>query len=124
MAVTEITPTQMSLDTAITITAGAGTAIVAANTMEFAYPKHGKLLIIIDSDHADTAATFTASDYGINAGLGSLEVAVGNGLMKAVIVDSARLNQSVGSGANTLPNVLEVSWAANSAGFVRAFYLP
>lgn len=124
MAVTEITPTQMSLDTAITITAGAGTAINDANTMEFPYPKQGKLLIIIDSDHADTAATFTASDFGPNKGLGALSVAVGSGLMKAVIVDSARLNQDVGDGANSLRNVLEVSWASNSAGFVRAFYLP
>jgi len=124
MAVTEITPTAMSLDASVVVSQGAGTAIDAAKTMEFAYPKHGKLLILIDSDHADTAATFTASDYGINAGFGALEVAVADTTMEMVVLDSARLNQNVGEGANTLPNVVEITWAANSAGFVRAFYLP
>lgn len=124
MAVTEITPTSLSLDTAQAITQGTGTAINDSNTMEIQYPKQGKLLILIDSDHADTAATFSAGDAGVAVGLGDLEVAVGDTAMKAVIVSSDRLLQDVGLGTNTLPGVLEISWATNSAGYVQAYYLP
>lgn len=124
MAVTEITPTDISLDTAQAFTQGTGTAINESNTMEIPYPKQGKLLILIDSDHADTEATFTASDFGVAKGLGDLAVAIGDTAMKAVILSSDRLLQSKGDGDNTIAGVLEISWATNSAGFVQAYNLP
>lgn len=123
MAVTEITPTQASLDTAFALSQGAGTAINAANTMEIPYPKQGKLLIVIDSDHADTAATFSAG-FGVSAGLGALTVAVGNAAQSGVVLSSDRLKVLKGDGASALGGVLQIAWAANSAGFVRAYYLP
>lgn len=116
MAETTITPTTMSKDTAITLTQGAGTAIVDTNTMAIDYKKDGKLLIVIDSDHADTVATFAVSDFGVASGLGVQTLAVGSGVQKGIIISSDRHKQSDGD--------IIISWATNSAGFVRAFELP
>ena len=77
MAVTTITPTAIALDTDVVISQGAGTAINTSNTMEIAYPKQGKLLIIVDSDHASTAAVFTAG-VGVAKDLGALTWAIGD----------------------------------------------
>lgn len=115
MAETRITPTQMSYHTAYAVTQGAGTAINASDTMAFAYPKHGKLLIQIDSDHADTAATI-AVGFGIDSGQGTSSIAAASGVSVVFMVESSRHKQADGD--------VIISWAANSAGFVRAFYLP
>lgn len=115
MAETTVTPTQMALNTGYEITQGAGEAINTANTMHFAYPKAGKLLIVIDSDHADTAATVGAGDF-VAKGKGSTTIAVGIGACKMFIPESDRHVDEDG-------NVV-ISWATNSAGYVRAFYLP
>lgn len=124
MAVTEITPTQMVYNTGVEISQGAGTAINASNTMEFAYPKQGKLIIIVDSDHADTSASFAASDFAAGRGLGAVTFAVGNTKEYMIVVNSTQCVRKVGEGSNSLRDVLKITWAANSAGFVRAFYLP
>lgn len=126
MAVTEITPTQVVLDTAFSLSqgnVGSPTAINAANTMEFPYPKQGKLLLVIDSDHADTAATFSAG-FGVAKGLGTLTVAVADTTQSGVIVSSDRLKVATGADTTPLKGVLQIAWAANSAGYVKAFYLP
>jgi len=115
MSVTTITPTQMVAGTAIVVTAGIGTAINTANTMSIAYPQQGKLLIYIDSDHTDTSASMAAGD-GVSAGLGAQAVAVGNTVASMFVVDSDRVVNSSG-------NVV-ITWAANSAGFLAAWYLP
>lgn len=115
MATTVITPTDVSLNTAAVITQGAGTAINDADTMSFAYPRHGKLLILIDSDHADTEATFAAGDK-INSVMGTLAIAVASGVQSMVILESDRFKDNDGN--------ITCTWATNSAGFVRAFYLP
>jgi hypothetical protein len=123
MAVTEITPTAVVLDTAFALSQGAGTAINAANEMEIPYPKQGKLLIVIDSDHADTAATLKAG-FGVAKGLGALTVSVADTAQSGIVVSSDRLKVATGLGTNTLKGIIELDWAANSAGFVRAYYLP
>lgn len=115
MAVTTITPTQMSLDTDTVISQGAGTAINTANTMEIAYPKQGKLIIIIDSDNAATEATFTAG-VGVASGAGTLAWAVADTTCEMMVLSSDRFVKSDGN--------VEITWAGSSAGFVRAFYLP
>lgn len=121
MAVTEITPTTATLDTAITFTQGAGTAINTANTMEIPYPKQGKLLIVIDSDHADTEAVLTAG-YGVAGAAGSL--AVGNAACAGFIVSSDKNVIAVGDGASAFKGCVQITWATNSAGYLRAYYLP
>ena len=115
MAETAITPAVVSRNTAFVLTPGAGTAINDANTMAIPYPVDGKLLIVIDSDHASTAATF-AVGHGVAAGQGTLTVAVGDTVESAVIIDTDRFKQADGD--------VIISWATNSAGFLRAFYLP
>jgi hypothetical protein len=117
MATVAITPTRMVSDTGVVITPGAGTAIVAANTNTIAYPKDGELLITIDSNHADTAATIAASDYAVASGLGSTTLAVGDTVEKLFSIgESARYKLANGS--------ISITWAANSAGFITAWYLP
>ena len=116
MATVAITPTQLEKNTGSVITQGAGTAIVAANTNTIAYPKDGQLLLVVDSDHADTALT-VAAGFGVEAGLGSVEYAVGNTVQHLIVVgDSARLKDADGN--------ISITYATNSAGYVRAFYLP
>ena len=117
MAITTLTATALTKETAQVITAGSGTAIDPANSMIVAYPREGKLLIIIQSAHASTAATFAASDYFTAAGQGTLEIAVGNGVTKLVVfLSSDRFKQ--------LDGTLEWTWAALSAGFVQVYTLP
>lgn len=124
MAYTEITPSTVSLDTAFTIGGTSGTAINASNTMEIPYPKQGKLLIVILSSHNDTAPTFAAG-YGVAKGLGALTAsAIASGVLNGFVLSSDRLVTKVGSGSNTLKGVLSVTWAANSAGYLAAYYLP
>jgi len=113
MSETTITPTQMVAGTEIVVTAGVGTAINTANTMVIAYPKNGKLILYCDSNHTDTAATFTAG-VGVSAGLGTFTWSVGNGVAEMIMLDSDRLVDADGN--------LEITWAANSAGFLAAWY--
>lgn len=122
MAVTEITPTTVSLDTGFTMTQGAGTAINTSNTMEIPYPKQGHLLVTIDSDHADTEAQFTAG-YGVSSGV-ALTAAVGNTIIQGFIFSSDKALVAVGDGSSAFKGCLQITWAANSAGYIRAFYLP
>jgi hypothetical protein len=121
MAITEITPTTVTLDTGFTLTQGAGTAINTSNTMEIPYPKQGKLLITIDSDHADTEAVLSAG-YGVAGAAGSL--AVGNTIIQGFIISSDKNVIAVGDGASAFKGCVQITWATNSAGYIRAFYLP
>lgn len=116
MATVAISPTTLSMNTGQAITQGTGTAIVPANTNTIAYPREGKLAILIDSDHANTAVTFAVSDHFSALGQGTLTVAVGNAAMQLVIVDSARFKLTSGS--------LSIAYHADSAGFIQAYYLP
>ena len=116
MAVVALTPVQLDYNDGSAITQGAGTAIVAANTNTIVVPRNGKLLVFVDSDHANTAATFAAGGFN-SAGQGSVAFAVANGVSELFVVgETSRLKNSSG--------LLSVSWAAGSAGFIRVFQLP
>lgn len=121
MAVTEITPTTVKLDTGFTVTAGAGTAIDTGNTMEIPYPKQGKLLIVIDSDNAATNAVLSAG-YGVAGAAGSLAVA--NTATQGFIISSDKNVIAVGDGSSEFKGCVQITWATSSAGFLSAFYLP
>ncbi len=114
MAVTTITPTRLVSDTGVVITQGAGTAINTSDSMIFAYPKDGELLVVIDSDHADTEA-IVAAGYGIDAQAGSW--AVGDTIEHLIVVGAS--SKFINSDGN-----VSITWETNSAGFVRAWYLP
>jgi len=114
MAVTTIIPTQMATGTGVVLTAGAGTAINTSNTMSIAYPIAGKLFLTIDSNHADTSASFAAGDFA-SAGLGAFAWEVGDTVIQGMFIDNNRLVDSDG-------NVV-ITWATNSAGFITAHYV-
>ena len=117
MAVVALTPTQIVANVAQVISQGAGTAIDPSNTNTIAYPQDGELIIIIDSDHANTAVTVEASDFAVGKGLGSKTFAVGNGLAHMVVLGgSNRFKKATGN--------IVLSYHGDSAGFLRLFYKP
>lgn len=117
MAEVRITPTQIVKNTEQVVTQGAGTAIVQANNNVIAFPKNGKLLLWVDSDHASTALTIDASTWAIEKGLGDLVWAIGDTVAEILVIgDSARFVNADGD--------INITYATNSAGFIRAFYLP
>lgn len=125
MAVTEITPISISLNTAFTIGGTTGTAINTSNTMEIPYEKEKKLLIVILSAHNDTNATFAVGNMGVANGAGSLSTGtIGNGVLKGIIVTSDRLKQKTGAGSSARKGILNISWATNSAGYLAAYQIP
>lgn len=116
MATTTLTATALTRNTGQAISQGTGTAINDANTMRVLYPKEGRLLILIDSDHADTEATFAVSDYFVAKGKGTLAHAVGNAAMEIIVIDSDRFKKKDG--------YVYFTWATNSAGYVQVYTLP
>lgn len=124
MAVTEVTPTTFAMETDVVATGSGGTAINASNSIEYKYPKHGKLLLMILSAHANTAAYIAAGDSGVATGLGAYTWAVGNAVYEMLIVDSDRHLIKTGSGATAWSGVISITWHADSAGYIRAWYLP
>lgn len=114
MAETVITPTRMVSDTGVVITPGAGTAINTSNYMTIAYPKDGELLITIDSNHADTAAT-VVKGFGVDSQTTTYEVA--DTVEKLIVIGSS-------SKIKNTDGEIRIDWATNSAGFLTAWYLP
>ena len=114
MAVTTITASQLTSDTAFVVTAGIGTAINTANSMTVAYPKDGQLLIYIDSNHADTAAT-VAAGFGVDAQ--TTTYTVGDTVASMFVVGASAKNKAT-------DGFIDITWATNSAGFLAAFLLP
>ena len=118
MAITALTPTRLVSMTGVVVTAGAGTAINDANSMTIPYPKDGELIITIDSNHADTAATVAASDYAVSAGLAPTTMAVGDTIIHMFVIgESAKYKKST-------DGLISLTWATNSAGFITTWYLP
>lgn len=119
MAITTVTPVQlvkdaMSADLPVT----AGTAIDAANTMEFAYPQEGKLLLVLNNTFAG-AKVFTisaGSSRFVANGQGALALSLAQADVRFVMLSSDRFLQDDG--------VVELSFEASTTGFVQAFYLP
>ena len=114
MAETAITPTQLTSDTAVVITAGTGTAINTSNYMTMAYPKDGQLLIKIQSTNDATSGVLTAG-FGVDAQTETY--AATNGVTSLFVVgSSAKVKNSDGE--------IRIDWATSSAGYLQAFYLP
>lgn len=112
-----ITPTTLAFDVASAdLPVTALTAIVHGNTDTIAYPKTGKLLIVINNTTAGAGTvTFNAGDFTAK-GLGSLAVACVQDDVKYIVVSSDRLKQSDGT--------LSIDYSTNMTGYIGAFYLP
>jgi hypothetical protein len=117
MAVVAITPTALVTGTASAdLPVTAGTAINAANTNTIAYPKEGKLLLVLNNTYAGSKDITIAAGNGLSAGQGALTITMAQDDVKFVIVNSSRHK-------NTDGNIV-LSYAASTTGFVQAFYLP
>jgi hypothetical protein len=118
MAVTAITPAQLAYNTASAdLPDAGGTAIDAADTMSFVYPKEGKLLIELNNTFAGSKDfTFTASDFGVARGQGNLVIAMAQDDVRFVVLESSRFKHADGK--------CHLGFAASTTGFVKAFYLP
>lgn len=112
-----ITPLQLAFDVASVTKPVTGlTAIVHGNTDTIAYPKTGKLLIVLNNSTAGAKiVTINAGDFTAN-GLGNLDITMAQDAVQYLVVSSDRFKQSDGT--------ITVDYEANMTGFIGAFYLP
>ena len=117
MATTTLTPTSLSKNTASgDLPAAGGTAVVAADTVEIAYPKEGRLLIQLNNTFAG-AKTFTfAAGFGVASGQGALTVSLDQDDVKYIVLSSDRFKDSSGN--------VSMTFESGTTGFYQAFYLP
>ena len=116
MATVAITPTSLAFNTvSADLPIAGGTAIVAANTNTFAYPKEGKLVIQLNNTFAGAKNfTFAAGD-GISSGQGSKVIAMAQNDVRFIVLESSRFSND---------NKISLTYEAGTTGFVQAFYLP
>jgi hypothetical protein len=114
MAIVALTPVDLDSSAGAVITQGAGTAIVQANTNTIAYEKDDTLLIQVDSDHASTGMVVGAGDF-VDKGKGAQTYLVGSGISHLIKFGPSSRFKSAGK--------LSITWATDSAGFVRVFKL-
>jgi len=122
MAVTTLTATDLNYHEEQEISQGGGTAINAANTMRVLAPRQGKLLILVDSDHADTAPVFEIGGTLGTGGFTALQETAKGDFAPAVVGDTKMDLYMVSSDRfKDQDGYVHWSWATNSAGFVRVF---
>lgn len=93
-----------------------GTAFTDASTLEVAYPREGKLLIIINSTYVGAnTASVTAGEF-LGAGIGAISVTTAQNGVYYIVVDSIRCKDFDG--------MLNITFGTNNTGFVRAISLP
>ena len=93
-----------------------GTAFTDASTLEVAYPREGKLLLIINQDAADTkTVTIEAGEY-TSSGVGDYTFDAGQNDVLYILVDSDRFKDFDG--------MLNITFWTGATGFVRAISLP
>ena len=117
MAVIAITPATLVTGTmSADLPVAAGTAITAADTNTFAYPKEGKLLLVLNNTFAGGKVFTIAAGNGLSTGQGALALTLAQDDVRYIIVNSSRHRDSSGN--------VNLTYAANTTGFVQAFYLP
>jgi len=93
-----------------------GTAFTDASTLEVAYPREGKLLLVICQTAADTkTVTITAGEY-LAAGVGAYTFTAPQNDVLYLVVDSDRFKDFDG--------MLNITFSTSATGFVRAISLP
>lgn len=117
MAVTTVTATDLAVNTASAdLPVTAGTAINASNTMKVAYPREGKLFLVLNNTYAGAkVVTITAGEY-ISEGIGDYAISMAQDDVKFLIVDSSRFKDFDG--------YVNLSFEASMTGYVQAFSLP
>ena len=117
MAYTDLTATSLAFNTcSADLPVTAGTAIDATKTMRVAYPREGKLVLVINNTTAGAKdITISAGGYH-SAGQGALTQAFAQDDVRFLVVGSDRLKQQNG--------YVYITFAASTTGYVQAFSLP
>lgn len=117
MAVTTITATALAVNTASAdLPVTAGTAINASNTMRIAYPREGKLFLVLNNTYAGSKVVTVKAGAYISEGIGDYAITMAQDDVVFLVVDSSRFKDFDG--------YINLSFAASMTGFVQAFSLP
>lgn len=117
MATVAITPTTLVSETAsATLPIASGTAIVAANTNTFAYPREGKLVLQLNNTYAGAKVFTIAAGTFCASGKGALEVSLAQDEVKFLVVDGDRHKNNSG--------LVSLTYESGTTGFVQALYVP
>lgn len=93
-----------------------GTAFTATSILEVAYPREGKLLIIINSTYVGAnTATIKAGEF-LGAGIGAISITTAQNGVYYIVVDSIRCKEFDG--------MINITFGTSNTGFVRAISLP
>jgi len=117
MAVTTLTATSLSRNTvSADLPVTAFTAIDADKTMKVAYPREGKLVLILNNTTAGSKVfTISAGEYHAN-GVGDYEITMAQDDVRFLVVDSDRFKDFDGNVA--------IEFEDSTTGFVGALSLP
>jgi hypothetical protein len=97
-----------------------GTAFTDATTLDVAYPKHGKLVLVINSTYAgaNSVVIGTGGDY-IASGQGTLTVVTAqNGVYYEPITSSRFKVGAAGAGT------VNITFGTSNTGFIEALLIP
>jgi len=115
---TTITPTEITLDdtTPTSIPIASQTAFTDASELEIAYPREGRLVLIINSTYAGANTAVIAAGEYTGAGTGALTVVTAQNGVYYVTVSSDRFKDFDGN--------LTVTFGTSNTGFFHAISLP
>jgi hypothetical protein len=117
MAVTTITPVPLVSGTVSDdLLIAGGTAINASNSMIFAYPTEGDLIVQLNNTFAGAKNFTFAAGFGIAKDLGTLVIAMAQDDVRFIVLPSDRYKNSDGN--------LSLTFESSTTGFVQAFYTP
>lgn len=117
MSQTTVTPVPIPYDSgSADVKVSGGTAINASNTMLIAYPKEGKLIILVNNTYAGAKKVTIKAGFGIESVLGDQEISLAQNDVKALFVTSNKHKNAQGN--------VELAFEASMTGFVKALYLP
>lgn len=115
MAIQNITPTTLAVNTAsANLAITGGTAIVAADTFKIPYKKQGSLVVMLNNTFTGAKQfTFAAGDTGLpQTKQGNLVVSLAQNDVKFIVLDSARFVNKDGT--------VNLTFESGTTGFVRA----
>jgi hypothetical protein len=116
-ATATVTATALILNTAsANVVMSGGTAFTDVSTLEIAFPRDGKLLILINSTYAGAnTAVITAGEF-LSNGQGAITITTAQNGVYAIVVESSRTKDFDGR--------VNITFGTSNTGFVRALSLP
>jgi hypothetical protein len=116
-ATATVTATALTLNTATAdIVMSGGTAFTDASTLEIAYPREGKLLIMINSTYAGANTAIVEAGEFLSNGQSTITVTTAENGVYAIVIESSRCKDFDG--------MVNLTFGTSNTGFVRALSLP